>query len=220
MSQAVGQKRGRDEVVDERAERRLPKWTGAGLAGHVLVFSISITEDPRCSEDYAGARRVVELLPSQTLKHMHETIQAAFDWSKDFHLHEFRRVEEDESITIYVPWDELDDVKNNYLDSLDFDEQYPDLCHHRQRSPPEKHLSENSKKLFGCFREIGQSIDYEYDFGDGNMHKIVLEDVVERVEGRFYPRCTQARGLRPPEDGVVAERVRTIAQINDAIEER
>lgn len=50
------------------------------------------------------------------------------------------------------------------------------------------------------FMEPGTRADYEYDFGDGWEHEIVLEDVVDRVEGQPYPKCLTGARACPPED--------------------
>ena len=41
---------------------------------------------------------------------------------------------------------------------------------------------------------------YIYDFGDGWIHIIVLEEILERVEGLDYPRCIDGKMACPPED--------------------
>lgn len=41
---------------------------------------------------------------------------------------------------------------------------------------------------------------YEYDFGDGWQHKVVLEKVTESEPGISYPRCVDGRRACPPED--------------------
>jgi len=43
-------------------------------------------------------------------------------------------------------------------------------------------------------------IDYEYDFGDGWRHEIVLENVTESEPGIRYPRCIDGERACPPED--------------------
>ena len=40
----------------------------------------------------------------------------------------------------------------------------------------------------------GQALHYEYDFGDGWSHRIVLQEVVARETGGRYPRCMSKRG--------------------------
>ena len=46
----------------------------------------------------------------------------------------------------------------------------------------------------------GQSLFYEYDFGDGWLHEVRLEKIVPREAGVSYPRCTNAHRGAPPED--------------------
>ncbi len=50
------------------------------------------------------------------------------------------------------------------------------------------------------FHDVGVTADYEYDFGDGWRHKIVLEGILLREKGRKYPRCIGGAGRCPPED--------------------
>jgi len=43
-------------------------------------------------------------------------------------------------------------------------------------------------------------IGYEYDFGDGWRHEVVLENVTESEPGIRYPRCIDGERACPPED--------------------
>ncbi|MFT5241302.1 MAG: hypothetical protein ACI9OU_002220 [Candidatus Promineifilaceae bacterium] len=44
------------------------------------------------------------------------------------------------------------------------------------------------------------SCEYEYDFGDGWRHSVVLEKILPREEGVVYPRCISGERACPPED--------------------
>jgi hypothetical protein len=46
----------------------------------------------------------------------------------------------------------------------------------------------------------GKKIRYEYDFGDGWMHDVLVEKVVEREPDQDYPVCIKGRRACPPED--------------------
>jgi len=48
--------------------------------------------------------------------------------------------------------------------------------------------------------EPGQAARYEYDFGDGWAHEVVLEAVVPPDAGSKYPRCLGGERACPPED--------------------
>jgi hypothetical protein len=50
------------------------------------------------------------------------------------------------------------------------------------------------------FRQPGDSANYEYDFGDGWEHHVVLEELVNRVPRRRYPICLDGARACPPED--------------------
>lgn len=48
--------------------------------------------------------------------------------------------------------------------------------------------------------DLGDSFTYEYDFGDGWKHHLVVEDVVDPEPGVRYPRCLAGSRACPPED--------------------
>ena len=50
------------------------------------------------------------------------------------------------------------------------------------------------------FREPGDHVEYDYDFGDGWEHVIVLEKVSTRVPQVTYPLCLKGARACPPED--------------------
>jgi len=41
---------------------------------------------------------------------------------------------------------------------------------------------------------------YEYDFGDGWMHEVLLEKILEEEKGKIYPECIAGKRACPPED--------------------
>jgi hypothetical protein len=105
---------------------------------------------------------------------LHVAIQDAMGW-RDCHLHVFRirnpKTREEDSIGI--PDDEYDD----------------------------------NPAFPGCevpvaryFTKPGAAAHYEYDFGDGWEHDVVLEDVLEPERGKKYPRCLAGERACPPED--------------------
>ena len=45
-----------------------------------------------------------------------------------------------------------------------------------------------------------KKIQYEYDFGDGWDHQIIIEKVLEKTSGEKYPKCIAGERACPPED--------------------
>ena len=41
---------------------------------------------------------------------------------------------------------------------------------------------------------------YEYDFGDGWEHTIVLEKILPKKKNQYYPICVDGERICPPED--------------------
>jgi len=50
------------------------------------------------------------------------------------------------------------------------------------------------------FNNVGMSCNYEYDFGDGWEHELLLEGIMLREKGRRYPQCIAGEQSCPPED--------------------
>ena len=66
--------------------------------------------------------------------------------------------------------------------------------------PDSDHRSAAHKKLSAVADWPGDKLRYEYDFGDGWEHEIVVEAVQPAEPGVAYPRCTAGRRAGPPED--------------------
>jgi hypothetical protein len=53
-------------------------------------------------------------------------------------------------------------------------------------------------------KQLGLSVKskflYEYDFGDGWLHEILVEAITEAEPGKKYPLCTDGKRACPPED--------------------
>ena len=49
-------------------------------------------------------------------------------------------------------------------------------------------------------KKENDKISYEYDFGDGWLHDIVLEKILDPDPGVFYPQCVAGKRNCPPED--------------------
>lgn len=61
-------------------------------------------------------------------------------------------------------------------------------------------VSERSVLLSGVLRKEKDAMVYEYDFGDGWAHKIVLEKILENAEDRDTAVCIAGARSCPPED--------------------
>ena len=104
---------------------------------------------------------------------LHVAIQSAFAWN-DTHLHEFRPVgQRDGHPRLGMPLD-------------DFDE-----------NPP---LPGWEHRVADVLTPANPRLEYEYDFGDGWEHLIVLEEILQAAPGKAYPRCTAGERSAPPDD--------------------
>jgi len=61
-------------------------------------------------------------------------------------------------------------------------------------------LDENKFRLNQLLKKEKESINYEYDFGDGWVHKIALEKILPFDPETPLPLCIKAKGACPPED--------------------
>ena len=55
-------------------------------------------------------------------------------------------------------------------------------------------------RICDYFLDVGFTALYEYDFGDGWEHEVVLEGIVLREKGQKYPKCIDGARACPPED--------------------
>ena len=114
--------------------------------------------------------RRIQVWEDATLAQLHRVLQIALGW-EDSHLHQF---------TIGVrtfsepePDDEVDQRTVN---------------------------DERKVRLREVISAVGTTFDYEYDFGDGWQHLLLLEAVLEPEPGALYPRCLAGERSAPPED--------------------
>jgi hypothetical protein len=56
------------------------------------------------------------------------------------------------------------------------------------------------RRLSGYFKQPGDQLIYEYDFGDSWRHSVMLEGILLSEPGVAYPRCIDGQGRCPPED--------------------
>lgn len=63
-----------------------------------------------------------------------------------------------------------------------------------------RHVDYRKLTLKDIATQEGFSFQYEYDFGDGWIHQVVLEKVLPAEEGVHYPRCLDGERACPPED--------------------
>ncbi len=101
---------------------------------------------------------------------LHEIIQIVMGWT-DSHLHAFH----------------LDDY-----DIGEPDEDFP--------MEDDETIKSNTVKLSDVISEKGDTIEYEYDFGDGWEHDVLIEKVLKKESNMHYPVCTKGEMACPPED--------------------
>jgi hypothetical protein len=114
--------------------------------------------------------RRIQVPSDITLVRLHHILQIVMPW-QDCHLHQFVLPD----VTYAIP-----DPEDDHFDFHPKDER--------------------RAKLGKVLPEIGNGMVYEYDFGDGWAHKIVVEKVQPPQEGVRYPRCISGRRACPPED--------------------
>jgi hypothetical protein len=116
--------------------------------------------------------RRIEVPAGYTFWDLHVAIQDAMGWT-DSHLHAFRILTGDGDpleIGLPDPHGEFDVVAGW------------------------------TRKLTQHFKTPGDRADYEYDFGDGWQHEILLEEIVAAGPDATYPRCLDGARRCPPED--------------------
>ena len=117
--------------------------------------------------------RRLQVPDDYTFWDLHVAIQSAFAWT-DTHLHEFR------------PWGQRDGYPRFGMPLEELDD-HPPL-------PGWEH------RVADVLTRANPRLEYEYDFGDGWEHTVVLEEILEAAPGKKYPRCTAGERSAPPDD--------------------
>jgi len=115
-------------------------------------------------------RRVL-VSSTSTLEDFHHTIQIVMGWTNS-HLHQFTSGRSRYGM-----------VDPEF--GMDWDDDLQNECNF---------------KVKDLLKDEGDSILYEYDFGDGWKHKITLEKVIPFEKERFLPECIKGKRGCPPED--------------------
>lgn len=133
--------------------------------------------------------RRIQVPETYTFWDLHIAIQDAMGW-EDCHLHSFEMSDATgRKIVLSDESDDEDFVITNEMDlNPDFLKYIPIL------------RSENDAILSSYFSLSNKKATYEYDFGDGWRHKIILEKVLSPELGVIYPRCLAGKRACPPED--------------------
>lgn len=117
--------------------------------------------------------RVIEVPSTYTFWDLHVAIQDSMGWL-DYHLHSFSLLppRKRKPILIGIPYDEYEDNTLSGWEIL----------------------------LSQFFKEPGDEATYDYDFGDGWEHRIVMEGIYLQEDGKKYPNCLNGERACPPED--------------------
>lgn len=171
------------------ADDAIPKWKGKRIKRTVRVWTYvgpAVRHPQQASDDKAAVYRIKITLQDTdpviwrrietkdvTLEKLHEVIQTAMGWTNS-HLHQFEIAG-----TRYMhPRFMMGDFDD--MGAIDYSGiRISDL------------VSQHGSKL---------RMGYEYDFGDGWQHAVVLEKVTESETGAKYPRCIDGARACPPED--------------------
>jgi hypothetical protein len=111
------------------------------------------------------------LVPSNiTLHRLHLILQVVMGWS-NYHLYRFQ-------------------VGKNEYATPDPDNESFEL----------DYINSKTTKLGKVVTVKGTTFIYEYDFGDGWIHNLKVEDILEPEIGVTYPICLEGERACPPED--------------------
>jgi hypothetical protein len=107
---------------------------------------------------------------------LHVAIQDSMGWV-DYHLHVFRirRKHSHSDIEIGIPNEDMFDDEQEILPGWEI-------------------------PISDYFDDVGVTFIYEYDFGDGWIHDVLLEGILLREKGQKYPKCIDGAQACPPED--------------------
>ncbi len=119
--------------------------------------------------------RLIQVPENYSFWDFHVAIQDAMGWL-DCHLHTFKFKDKKEGGTVAIG--------------------IPDP----EGSDESQILPGWGELISDYFAEVGDDCEYEYDFGDGWGHEIILEKIIEKEKTNTHPRCIDGKRACPPED--------------------
>lgn len=123
--------------------------------------------------------RRIQVPGNFNFRQLHLAIQEAMGWESsefDYHLHQFEMVHPRTSKKVSIGIPDEDGFSDSHV------------------------LSEKRVKIGNYFTLSNNKANYEYDFGDGWEHEILLEDILLAVVNERYPICVAGERACPPED--------------------
>ncbi|MEX0386001.1 plasmid pRiA4b ORF-3 family protein [Spiribacter onubensis] len=117
--------------------------------------------------------RLIEVPAGYSFWDLHVAIQDAMGWL-DYHLHAFTMPNRGHSgfRSIGIPDPDFDDDT----------------------------VAGWELPIQSVYAELGDALQYEYDFGDSWMHRVALVGKLLKTPGQRYPRCLEGARACPPED--------------------
>ena len=117
--------------------------------------------------------RRIQVRETYTFWGLHVAIQDAMGW-QDYHLHAFELLDPIMKMKVTIG------IREGPLDA--------------------EFLPGVQLRIADYFSMENRLAKYEYDFGDGWVHEIRLEQILPRKEGVDYPICIAGKRACPPED--------------------
>lgn len=128
--------------------------------------------------------RLVQVPKEFNFEELHFAIQAAMGW-RCYHLHSFKCSD---------PADKTKNVEITDPETAADRDYYGGVFGKKG-----KNLTVKATKIADFFKEIGDKAVYEYDFGDGWEHNVVLEKILPVEPETVYPKVIAGERACPPE---------------------
>lgn len=143
------------------------------------------------------------IIPAETtFKRLHDTLQFAMGW-QDAHMYEFRQEFSFAKIEIVCDEEIYEEHVwrfENYRERLAMGEELHEFdLRWLERARKIQMQKAWTFKLPRYFANVGDTIEYCYDFGDNWCHSVTLEAIIDDYPVG-YPQLLEAEGLCPPED--------------------
>ncbi len=123
-----------------------------------------------------------------TLKHIKPPIWRRFRVPGNLDLESLHHV-----IQVVMGWENAHLFQFN-INRQPYTTLYEDIENYNDAMPADEHL------LSEVVKQPGQKFTYEYDFGDGWEHEIVVEEIIDNDVKSYQPVCITGKRACPPED--------------------
>ena len=161
----------------------------------IIQITLVLSESSAAQALNPPVYRKIKVSSAINLELLHDKVIApCFGWTRNYHTYYFRTAHDDDDNVVYYTQKDSDAADATSWLS-------PSLLSEDPYAGPKSGLKPESATLGDLLRNVGDYCFYNYDLGDGWIHRLTVEQVVSVEESDGSVVLIEGAMRCPPEDG-------------------